>query len=99
VLRSKKGRSVRADFHVVESARPKLMRWAQDIPGTPFERFLTENVTSVELTPVDGGTEVTVTARQKLRGASRVGGGVLLKRATKKQLDEALDSLAGLVAP
>ena len=43
------------------------------------------------------GTRVTLTGRQKLRGLSRVGGGFMLKRATRKQLDEALDALAGLV--
>ena len=97
VMRTKKGRPVRADFHTVESVRGKLHRWVQDLDGTPFERFLTLNETVVELTPSGGGTEVKLATRQKLRGLSRVGGGVMLKRATRRQLDEALDGLEGLL--
>jgi uncharacterized protein YndB with AHSA1/START domain len=97
VMRTKKGRAIRADFHIVDADRPRRHIWTQDLPGTPFERFLSLNETEAELEPVDGGTRVTLTQRQKLRGLSRVGGGTLLKRATKKQLDEALDSLEGLV--
>jgi uncharacterized protein YndB with AHSA1/START domain len=93
VMKTKKGRNVRADFHVVEADRPRLHRWAQDVEGTPFERFLALNETTVELEPRDGATRVTLTARQKLRGLSRVGGGFMLKRATAKQLEEALEGL------
>jgi carbon monoxide dehydrogenase subunit G len=93
VMKTKKGRNVRADFHVVDADRPRLHSWAQDLVGTPFERFLALNETTIELEPVDAGTRVTITARQKLRGLSRIGGGFMLKRATTKQLDEALDGL------
>lgn len=96
-LKTKKGRTIRADFHIVDSQRPKLHVWTQDIAGTPFERFLTQNETEAALEAAGDGTEVTLVSRQKLRGLSRVGGGFMLKRATKKQLDEALDALAGLV--
>ena len=97
VMRTKKGRTIRADFHVVDTARPKRHVWTQDLPGTPFERFLTLNETEALLEPQDGGTRVVLTSRQKLRGLSRIGGGFMLKRATKKQLDEALAALDGLV--
>lgn len=97
VMRTKKGRPVRADFHTAESVRGKLHRWVQDLDGTPFERFLTLNETVVELTPSGEGTEVKLSTRQKLRGLSRVGGGVMLKRATRRQLDEALDGLERLL--
>lgn len=99
VLRTKKGKPVRADFHTVESVRGKLHRWAQDLEGTPFERFLALNETTVELAPSGDGTEVTLITRQQLRGLSRVGGGLMLKRATRQQLGEALDSLADLLPP
>ncbi len=98
VMRTKKGRNVRADFHVAESDGPRLVRWVQDVEGTPFERFLALNETSVALDPRDGGTHVTLEARQKLKGLSRLGGGgFMLKRATRKALDEALDGLERLV--
>ena len=97
VMRTKKGRPVRADFHTVENVRGKLHRWAQDLEGTPFDRFLAQNETAVELVPAGEGTEVRLSTRQKLRGLSRVGGGFMLKRATRQQLDEALNGLERLI--
>ena len=97
VMRTKKGRTIRADFHIVDSDRPRRFIWTQDLPGTPFERFLALNETEALLEAADGGTRVTLTSRQKLRGLSRIGGGFMLKRATKKQLDEALSALEGLL--
>jgi hypothetical protein len=41
---------------------------------------------------VDAGTRVTVALDQKLKGYSRTGG-FLLRRATRKRLDEALEGL------
>src|SRR2546421_6726179 len=60
VFKTRKGRPVRADFHVVQSEPPWLLAFEQDIPGTPFERVLNELVIEIRLEPVaDGGTEVT----------------------------------------
>jgi uncharacterized protein YndB with AHSA1/START domain len=92
VHKTKRGRAVRIDFRVIESDPPWARAWEQEIAGTPFERVLNESVTEVRLEPVDGGTEVTIGQLQKLRGYSRTGG-VLLKRATRSKLDEALDGL------
>jgi uncharacterized protein YndB with AHSA1/START domain len=97
VMRTDKGKDVRADFRIVEEEPPRLLRFEQDIEGTPFEGFLRESVTAIEAEPVGEGTKVTITTRHKLRGISRVGGGTMLKRATKKQLDEALDALEGVL--
>ena len=94
VFKTKKGRSVRADFHLVQSDPPWSRSWEQEVAGTPFERVLNESVLEVRLEPMaDGGTEVTIAQHQKLRGYSRTGG-LLLNRATRKKLDEALDGLA-----
>jgi len=94
VFKTKKGRSVRADFRVLRSDPPWLRAWEQELPGTPFERVLNESILEVSLEPVaDGGTDVTIAHHQKLRGYSRTGG-FLLNRATKAKLDEALDGLA-----
>jgi uncharacterized protein YndB with AHSA1/START domain len=93
VLKTKRGRPVRADFHVVRSDPPWTRSWAQDVAGTPFERVISESVIEVRLEPVQGGTEVTISQQQKLRGYSRTGG-FLLRRATDSKLDEALDGLA-----
>jgi uncharacterized protein YndB with AHSA1/START domain len=93
VLKTKRGRPVRADFRIVRSEPPSMRSWAQDVAGTPFERVLTESVVEVRLEPAAGGTEVTISQQQKLRGYSRTGG-LLLRRATDSKLDEALDGLA-----
>jgi uncharacterized protein YndB with AHSA1/START domain len=93
VLKTKRGRPVRADFRVVLSEPPWTRSWSQEVAGTPFERVLTESVVEVRLEPAPGGTEVTISQQQKLRGYSRTGG-ILLRRATVSKLDEALDALA-----
>ncbi len=93
VFVTKKGRPVRVDFHVLSSEAPWHRTWEQEIPGTPFERVLHESVIEIVLEPAGDGTEVTIAQRQKLRGYSRTGG-LLLRRATSKKLDEALDGLA-----
>jgi uncharacterized protein YndB with AHSA1/START domain len=97
VFRTKRGRPVRADFHVVASQPPWLCSWEQELPGTPFARVLSESVLEVHLEPAGEGTEVTIAQRQKLRGYSRTGG-LLLRRATSAKLDEALDALARIAS-
>ena len=92
VFKTKRGRPVRADFRVLESDPPSMRSWEQEIAGTPFERVLNESVTELWLTPVTGGTEVTIVQHQRLRGYSRTGG-FMLRRATAAKLDEALDGL------
>ena len=96
VFVTKRGRPVRADFHLVASEPPWRRSWEQEIPGTPFERVLNESITEIVLEAVDGGTRVTIAQRQKLRGYSRTGG-FLLRRATAQKLDEALDGLERIV--
>lgn len=92
VFTTRRGRPVRMDFQVVASEPPWRRCWTQEVGGTPFERVLHESTIEILLEPVDGGTEVTIAQRQKLRGYSRTGG-VLLGRATGRKLKEALDGL------
>jgi uncharacterized protein YndB with AHSA1/START domain len=103
VFLTKKGRAVRADNYLIDARPPGgegalagYIRWGQEIDGTPFERVLSEAVTEIELQGDDQGTLVTITLTQKLRGYSRTGG-FLLRRATRRKLDEALDGLAQVV--
>ena len=93
VLKTKRGRPVRADFRVIESEPPGLRTWEQELAGTPFARVLSASVITIELQAADGGTEVTLVHMQKLRGYSRTGG-LMLRHATAAKLDEALDGLA-----
>jgi uncharacterized protein YndB with AHSA1/START domain len=93
LLRSpKSGRGIRADFRVLEKRKERLLRFAQELAGTPFERVLSAAETEIAVAPADGGTTVAITLRQRLRGLSRLGG-FLIRRATRKILDEALDGL------
>jgi uncharacterized protein YndB with AHSA1/START domain len=92
VLMTRKGKPVRADFHLAELDEPRHVAWEQDLEGTPFERLLASARTEVALAPARDGTEITLTVRQKLRGWSRVGP-FFFRSATRKQLDEALTGL------
>jgi uncharacterized protein YndB with AHSA1/START domain len=92
VLATAKGRSVRADYRLVESEPPARRRFAQEIEGSPFARMLRSSEVEVALAAADGGTEVTLELAQKLRGTSRLGG-FMFRGAARRTLDEALESL------
>jgi uncharacterized protein YndB with AHSA1/START domain len=89
---AKSGRAIRADFRVVERRKEQRLRFAQELDGTPFERVLKEAETEIAISPAGDGTTVAITIRQRLRGLSRFGG-FLVRRATTRILDEALDGL------
>ena len=96
MLRSKRGRAVRADFRVETSRKPELRTWRQQVEGTPFERVLREAEVEVRLEPAgDGVTKVTLSQQAKMRGVSRLGG-FMVRRATRRLLGEALDGLEAL---
>jgi uncharacterized protein YndB with AHSA1/START domain len=93
VFETRTGKSVRADFRCRYSRAPEAYGWEQEIPGSPFEKYLRSAVTGIELSEADRGTLIEIETEQRLRGISRFGGGPMLKRATGRQLDEALDAL------
>jgi uncharacterized protein YndB with AHSA1/START domain len=104
VMRTRKGKVVRADFDMVaKDERTRLLTWAQRVQGTPFARVLSSAETDVSLAPADDATEVTIELRQVLAGFSpRFGmlaglspriGGRMVRRAAERTLDEALDGL------
>jgi uncharacterized protein YndB with AHSA1/START domain len=92
VFTTKRGRPVRADFRIIQSDRPYGLAWMQEVEGTPFQRVLGESVIAIGLSLGADGTTVSIEQRQKLRGYSRTGG-FLLRRATGRKLDEALDGI------
>ena len=93
VLVTPKGRTLRADFTLLDSEHPRLLRWRQEVEESPFERILEAAVTELELKPAgDGATDVKLTQRLTLRGFSRLGG-MQIRFATRRQLDGALDGL------
>jgi uncharacterized protein YndB with AHSA1/START domain len=93
VLRgTKSGRNVRADFRIDEKRKAQLLRFSQELEGSPFERVLRAAETEIAIAAAGQGSTVAITLRQKLRGLSRLGG-FMVKRATRKIVDEALDGL------
>jgi uncharacterized protein YndB with AHSA1/START domain len=95
VLKTKRGKPIRADFAISALQPPVMAVWEQQLPGTPFARVLSESVIQLNLEPVAYGTVVTLSHRLRPRGYSRTGG-FLLRRDTTKQLDRLLDGIAGL---
>jgi uncharacterized protein YndB with AHSA1/START domain len=100
VLGTARGRGVRADFRVVETEAPRLLRWEQLLEGTPFERLLAQAETTISLDAAgDGvGTRVTIELRQRLLGWSRLAP-FLFRRAARRQLGEALAGLDAALSP
>jgi uncharacterized protein YndB with AHSA1/START domain len=92
VLQTSEGRGVRADFRCVSSAEPERYVWEQELEGTPFERHLKSLRVEIGLRERDGGTKVSLTEEQTLKGMSRFGS-PLMRRARRDILDEALDGI------
>jgi uncharacterized protein YndB with AHSA1/START domain len=98
VLASRRGRLVRADFHVVaRDERDLLLRWSQQIEETPFARVLASAETELRLEPAGRTTNVTIELRQALRGLFPNLGASRVRRAARATLDEALDGLERIV--
>lgn len=99
VLGTARGRGVRADFRILETVEPSLLRWEQELAGTPFERLLAQAETAIALEPAGGGTatKVTIELRQRLLGWSRLTP-FLFKRAARRQLTDALAGLDAIVS-
>ena len=93
VLITPKGRTLRADFTLLDADHPRLLRWRQEVEESPFERILESAVTELELEEAgEGETDVRLTQRLTLRGFSRLGG-FQIRLATKRQLEGALEGL------
>ena len=98
VMISSRGRAVRSDYTRVETDAPRRMLWRQEVDESPFERLLSEATIELELEEKDGdSTRVRLTADQTLRGKTRFGG-MMVRRAAKRTLDDALDGLKRLWA-
>jgi uncharacterized protein YndB with AHSA1/START domain len=108
VMKTRKGKLVRADFNVVACDDAEYsLRWAQRVEGTPFARLLKSAETEVRLragaTSGQAGpaaahaegaaTEVTIELRQALSGMAPRFGGYMVRRAARATVDEALDGL------
>jgi carbon monoxide dehydrogenase subunit G len=95
VLKTAKGKVVRADFELVESnEQARRIMWSQQVEGTPFARLLRSAETEVRLeADTAQATKVTIELRQVLNGGFPRFGGYMVIRAARATLDEALDGL------
>ena len=99
VFVSSRGKPVRADYTTLESRRPRVLVWRQELEESPFERIFSSAVVRIDLEPEgEDATRVALTADEQLRGRYRLGS-FLVRRAARRRLDEALEGLERLVAP
>jgi uncharacterized protein YndB with AHSA1/START domain len=96
VLKTAKGKPVRADFRVMSSTAPTERRWAQQVVGTPFERILARSETAIRLQPEGDATRVAISLAQRPRGLALLGS-FMVRAAARRQVEEALDGLEALV--
>lgn len=92
VLATAEGRGVRADYRCLSSAEGERYVWEQELEGTPFERHLKSLQVEIGLREEGGGTRVSLTEEQSLKGMSRLGS-PLMRRARGTILNEALDGI------
>ena len=92
VMRSPRGKAVRADYTLDEIEPLRRLTWRHEVEESPFERLLLESLTDVEIEEAGERTEVLLRARMRLRGWGRFGY-LQVRRATGRQLDEALENL------
>jgi uncharacterized protein YndB with AHSA1/START domain len=96
VLRSDRGRAVRADWRLDGQEVLRRRAWTQEIEGTPFAKVLAERRVEVVLEEASDGTQVTLELRQRGRGMARFGR-FMLRRAARRELAAALDRLERIV--
>lgn len=103
VLSTSSGRSVRADFRLVDVMSPQRIVWSQQVENSPFARVLKSAETEVCLENAAGGaqagtaTEVTIELRQTLNGFLARVGGFMVRKAAANTIEEALDGLERIV--
>ena len=97
VIPTRRGKPVRLDFVILQSAAPRRVAWSQELAGTPFERLLSAWTTTITLTPDGAGAcRVTLDEHQRLRGSFRAGL-LLQRRPARRRIEAALDGLAALL--
>jgi uncharacterized protein YndB with AHSA1/START domain len=93
VLETERGTGVRADYRCSGSTSRSRFAWEQDLDGTPFERILRESRVEIRMEPEgEAATKVRLSSEERLRGLSRLGSS-MMKGATRRRLDEALDGI------
>jgi uncharacterized protein YndB with AHSA1/START domain len=97
VMRSDRGRVVRADWRLEETEPPRRRAWSQALAGTPFEKVISERRVEVRVEPAEAGSTVTLELRQRSRKLGRFGD-LVLRGPAARELDAALAQLAEALA-
>jgi uncharacterized protein YndB with AHSA1/START domain len=92
VLRSPKGKAVRADYTRVDAEDGRRLTWRQEVEESPFERILASATTEIALEQGDGGTRVTIALDQKPRGWARFAP-LQFRAAGVRQVEGAVEGL------
>jgi hypothetical protein len=92
VLGTKRGKGVRADYRCTSAATGERYVWEQELEGTPFERILRYSRLEIQLEGRSDATVVRLASSERLRGLSRLGS-PMMRVATRRRLDEALDGI------
>jgi len=95
VMQTERGKTLRADYTVLESVEPERLVWRHEIEESPFERIMSDSRYQLVLEPEGEGTRVKLAHRTRLRGFARFGV-IQVRLATRKTLERALDGLATL---
>ena len=95
VFTSPKGKSVRADYTLLESEPLERLLWRQEVEESPFERILAMSSTELLLEDADGGTLLTIALEQRPRGWGRFAP-VQFRAAGVRQVEGAIDGLKEL---
>jgi uncharacterized protein YndB with AHSA1/START domain len=95
VFTSPKGKSVRADYTLVEVEPEERVTWRQEVEESPFERILASARTEIALGSEGAGTRVTIELEQRPRGWARFAP-VQFRAAGVRQVQGALDGLEEL---
>jgi uncharacterized protein YndB with AHSA1/START domain len=95
VMQTARGKTLRADYTVLESVEPERLVWRHEIEESPFERIMSDSRYQLVLEPEGDGTRVKLAHRTRLRGFARFGV-IQVRLATRKTLDTALEGLASL---
>ena len=90
VLRSPRGRIVRADWRLDGSDKHARRAWSQRVEGTPFAKVIRERHVEVRMEPAGAGTRLTIAMDLRPR---RRASGLLLRGAMRRELEGALAGL------
>jgi uncharacterized protein YndB with AHSA1/START domain len=93
VLSADSGRMLRLDFRCTGATRPGRYEWEHELEGTPYESHLARQAVEARISEVGGGSEISLTTVNSLRGTAKIAG-FSMKKGQRELLDQALDSLA-----